>query len=177
MEKLTYIPPTLELFKEHPTHKGIWVGNCGTILSTRKGSGRHMNPYGAEPHPLKVSIMNSGYLHCSVGTIHSLVAKVWLPNPYNLPCVNHKDENKTNNVVALNDDLSVNIELSNLEWCSYKYNSQYSKKPMSNTHKAKIAASNRIAQKGNKNAKGGKSNRGQHWYKDSLTGEHIYYTI
>ena len=45
--------------------------------------------------------------------IHRLVAEAYLPNHNNLPCVNHKDENKENNA------------LQNLEWCTYKYNNSY----------------------------------------------------
>lgn len=45
--------------------------------------------------------------------IHRLVALTFIPNPLNLPIINHKDENRANN----------NIE--NLEWCTYKYNSNY----------------------------------------------------
>ena len=45
--------------------------------------------------------------------IHRLVALTFIDNPDNLPCVNHKDENKENNVV------------SNLEWCSRSYNINY----------------------------------------------------
>lgn len=43
-------------------------------------------------------------------TVHRLMAETFIPNPDNLPVVNHKDGNKLNN------------ELSNLEWASYKWN-------------------------------------------------------
>lgn len=42
--------------------------------------------------------------------IHRLVAEAFIPNPKNLPEVNHKDENKANNAA------------SNLEWCSHRHN-------------------------------------------------------
>lgn len=45
--------------------------------------------------------------------VHRLVAMAWLPNPDNLPEVNHKDEHKDHNSV------------DNLEWCSKKYNLNY----------------------------------------------------
>lgn len=45
--------------------------------------------------------------------VHRIVALSYLPNPDNLQAVNHKDENKTNNMVG------------NLEWCSIKYNNTY----------------------------------------------------
>lgn len=45
-------------------------------------------------------------------TIHRLIAKAFIPNPNNYPCINHIDGNKLNN------------DISNLEWCTHKHNSQ-----------------------------------------------------
>lgn len=45
--------------------------------------------------------------------VHRLIALTYLENPLNLPCVNHKDECKTNNCVE------------NLEFCDAKYNNNY----------------------------------------------------
>ena len=64
-----------------------------------------------------------GY-HKSV-SVHRLVAIAFIPNPDNLPEVNHKDENKLNNVVCFNSDGSIDTERTNLEWCTGLYNLRY----------------------------------------------------
>lgn len=45
--------------------------------------------------------------------VHRLVAKAFIPNPDNLPIINHRDESPKNNVVE------------NLEWCTQGYNIHY----------------------------------------------------
>ena len=70
---------------------------------------------------LKLSVDKHNYLHimlCKNGRkkrfqIHRLVAEAFIPNPNNYPIINHKDENPSNNCVT------------NLEWCTHKYNINY----------------------------------------------------
>lgn len=59
-----------------------------------------------------VEIYNDGFRE--IARVHRLVAMEFIPNPLYYPIINHKDGNKLNNCVE------------NLEWCTYKYNSNYS---------------------------------------------------
>ena len=62
-------------------------------------------------------IKNKGYyrveLFSKTRIVHRLIALTFIPNPLNLPCINHKDECKTNN------------HIENLEWCTRSYNNTY----------------------------------------------------
>lgn len=66
---------------------------------------------------LSPGIRKDGYFVVSLRNkmfrVHRLVAQAFIPNPDELPQVNHKDEDKSNNNV------------DNLEWCDSKYNNNY----------------------------------------------------
>ena len=68
--------------------------------------------------------------------VHQLVGLYFIPNPNNYTIINHKDEVKTNNNV------------DNFEWCTIKYNNEYSKnKPVKCIETGKIFKSAREAAK------------------------------
>lgn len=54
--------------------------------------------------------------------VHRLVAEAFIPNPDNKSEIDHIDADKTNNVVWLNQDGSVNYDKTNLRWCSHREN-------------------------------------------------------
>lgn len=106
----------MEIWKDIEGYGGTFqVSNLGRVKTFNyRNSGKEK--------VLKPKKHNKGYLQVQLMkgeqnkmfTIHRLVAQAFLPNPQNLPCVNHKDEDKTNN----------NVE--NLEWCDRSYNVRYS---------------------------------------------------
>lgn len=76
---------------------------------------RYITPTEDSSHYLQNTLVDDNGNRKTIKT-HRLVAIAFLPNPENLPDVNHKDFNRRNN----------NVE--NLEWCTEKYNTQYTSK-------------------------------------------------
>lgn len=100
-----------EVLVDLPGYEGIYkASSLGYITNGRK--------------ELKAYTINSGYLclklHDANGVrkshlLHRLIAQAFLPNPSNLPEVNHKDGNKAN------------CAMNNLEWQTSKENRKHAK--------------------------------------------------
>lgn len=124
-----------EIWKDIPGYEGFYqVSNIGNVRSISHYQGKWNKVYKRKtPRILSRCMDTYGYYHVVLSkmgyirqfTVHRLVAMAFIPNPNNLPQINHKDENKTNNFVFVNADGSANLEKSNLEWCTLKYNLTY----------------------------------------------------
>lgn len=107
-----------EIWKDVPNYQGLYqVSNYGNVRSLDHYSNNHFY----KGRVLKPSADRDGYLHvrlCKNGhvkvfRVHRIVANVFLPNHDKKLQVNHLNENKK-------DD-----EVTNLEWCTAKQNSNY----------------------------------------------------
>jgi hypothetical protein len=106
---------TNEIWKPIKGYEGLYeVSNLGNVKSLNYS-------HTGKPKLLKLCKLKNGYLMVQLSKnsvtekrlVHRLVAQAFLPNPDNLPEVNHKSEIKSQN----------NVE--NLEWCSSSYNHSY----------------------------------------------------
>ncbi len=122
-----------EVWKDIKGYEGLYqVSSLGRVKSLSrvvvKSNGRNnsvkgriLKSYSCRGYRYVDICKNGIYKKCK---IHRLVAEAFLPNPDNLPQVNHKDETLDNNKVE------------NLEWCTPKYNINYgtAKERMRDSH-------------------------------------------
>ena len=98
-----------EVWKDIEGYEGLYqVSNLGRVKSIRYGKERILKPLRYNCGYFVVNLWKNGERNQYL--VHRLVCQSFIPNPNNLPQVNHKDENKENNSVE------------NLEWCTAKYN-------------------------------------------------------
>ena len=117
------IKADFELWKDVKDYEGLYqVSTFGRVRSMdrwvtyKNGVKRFF-----EGKIINTFISNNGYIRVELSKnckkikylVHRLVAEAFIPNPDNLPCVNHKDEVKDNNYPY------------NLEWCTHEYNNNY----------------------------------------------------
>ena len=107
-----------EIFKDIKGYDGLYqVSNLGKIKSL------NYNRTGKEKL-LKQNINSNNYFKITLSKnnvrknycTHVLVAKTFIENPNRLPCINHIDGNKQNN------------HIDNLEWVTYKQNTEHAYK-------------------------------------------------
>ena len=100
----------MEEWKNVIGYEGLYeVSNKGNVRNVRRNTLLKLskNRYGY----IQVYLYKNGIR--TVFRVHRLVAEAFIPNPDNLPQINHKNEDKSNNCVE------------NLEWCTAKYNNNY----------------------------------------------------
>ena len=112
-----------EIWKAIEGYEGKYeVSNLGRVRSLhRKVATVHSSMRTIKGKTLVPWTDKDGYLHvnlwceCKMKShmVHRLVAGAFIPNPDNMPEVNHKDEDKQNN------------RADNLEWCNTRYNINY----------------------------------------------------
>ena len=117
-----------EIWKDIVIEKnGVVYDYTGLYQVSNFGRVRSLDRVDSRGHRMKGKIMQykprkNGYVYVGLRKngekqqqflVHRLVATAFIPNPYNLPVVNHRDENPSNDV------------WTNLEWCDAKYNVNY----------------------------------------------------
>ena len=111
------------------------VGYEGYYEVSNYGNVRSVPRFRNKGTLLKPSLDSHGYFMADLWKnnqrkkigVHRLVGMAFIPNPENLPYINHKDENPKNNFIG------------NLEWCTHEYNLNYGTCRARMSEKAKIS--------------------------------------
>ena len=99
-----------EIWKDIEGYEGKYqVSNMGRVRSHCYGEWKILKQNIASNRTARVHLGGPN----NTVNVHRLVAQAFIPNPDNLPQINHKDENRSNNCV------------DNLEWCDNTYNLNY----------------------------------------------------
>ena len=92
-------------------YEGLYaITSCGKIWSYRRN--RFLKARDKGDGYVKVTLTDRNG-KTTDRSIHRLVAEAYIPNPDNLPEVNHRNEDKAKN------------NIQNLEWCTRQYNNSY----------------------------------------------------
>lgn len=113
-----------EIWKDIPGYAGRYqASTLGRIRSTDKNVIKRSGVSGFYKGKILKSFMSTGgYLYITIAEepgkfrprrLHRVIAETFIPNPLNLPQINHINEDKTDN------------RAENLEWCTGSYNSNY----------------------------------------------------
>jgi len=113
-----------EIWRDIKGYEGLYqVSNIGRVKSLgRTVTRKNGSKLSIRERIMKPSTNHSGYLLVNLYNsrgkmksfkVHRLVCEAFHKNPENKPCVNHIDENKTNNIA------------SNLEWCTVSENNSH----------------------------------------------------
>lgn len=115
----------IEIWRPVVGYEGLYeVSNLGRVKTLEKTRFSNLtNRYITYPQKIMSQVVHTGgycvlSLRDETGKrkqfkVHRLVAEAFIPNPYNLPIINHRNEIKTDNRAC------------NLEWCTQKYNVNY----------------------------------------------------
>ena len=106
------------------------VSNFGKVVSRKFNNDRILKQKIDKDGYRRVHLSKNG--HDKYFFVHRLVAQAFIPNPDNLPQINHIDECKFNNCI------------DNLEWCDAKYNNNYGNRTSLASRKAAITRSQPI---------------------------------
>lgn len=114
-----------EIWKSFSDYPSLEVSNLGRVRTKdRIVMRKDGTKYPVNGRILKQCFDRHGYLYVCPSVngkrvhlyLHRMAATCFIPNSNNLPEVNHKDNNPTNNIV------------SNLEWCTHEQNMAYKEK-------------------------------------------------